>query len=611
MIGLFLPERAAVKETLGHPAAGIIGWVDPQTNESGVPVTEDTALNFSAVWCATRIIAETVASLPLLIYERTDDDGKLRARQHPLWPLLHDAPNGEMSAYTFLETVTAHVVNWGNGYAEIQRNGRGDVLALLPIAPDKVRVMRADSGAIEYHVLDERYTVEAILSAEDVLHVKGLGFNGLKGMSVIRHANQSIGLGLATERHGATFFGNGARPGGVLQHPGTLSAEARANIRKEWREKHGSSNPNDVAILWEGMGYTPLNVPHDEAQFLETRKFQINEIARWYRLPPHMLAELDRATHSNIEQQSLEFVIYSLTPWLRRWESEIDRQLFPQREQADFFAQFLLEGLLRGDIQSRYNAYAVGRQWGWLSVDDIRRLENLNPIEGGDVYLQPLNMVPAGQEPESEDMPETGRNLAKVMEQVLASGRRLRKALAEGPQAVRQIEEQHAREMADLRQERQDILAEIERRARQETVAPQWDAVAANVRSAADAMFRAALERMLRIEGSQARGAARRQVERGASFLGWSGRFYGEHRLRVAEAIRPAVQAWVAVDGLQDAQELVSVLAGRHCDLSEQELLSAADGPREGFCGRVAQLTDSWLESRISGIEELRDGKSG
>jgi len=361
---------------------------------AGVNVTEESALTMSAVFACVRVLAEGVAMLPLITYRR-NGDAKERATEHPIYRLLKEAPNPEMTSFEFRETLVGHAATWGNGYAEIEWSKSGQPVALWPLRPDKMTVERR-GGRLRYD-----YTLpdggNQTLQWYQVHHLRGLSGNGVTGYSVIRLAMQGIGLGLAAEEHGARFYGNGARPGGVLEHPGRLSEQALNRLRDSWSNEHqGLSNSHRIKILEEGIKYNVIGIPPEEAQFIQTRKFQVSDVARWFRVPPHMIGDMDGATFSNIEEQGLEFVTYTLAPWLVRSEQALTRDLLTDAEQKTYFIEYLVNGLLRGDIQSRYGAYSIGRQNGWLSANDIRTLENMNPIEGGDVYLIPLNMVPAG-----------------------------------------------------------------------------------------------------------------------------------------------------------------------------------------------------------------------
>lgn len=363
---------------------------------SGRPVNERTAMQTTAVYACVRILAEAIASLPLHVYEYQDDGGKKLVHDHPLYYLLHDEPNPEMTSFVFRETLMSHLLIWGNAYAQIIRDGAGRVLGLYPLLPDKMDVQRDDKGNIYYvysRNSDENPMFKEYgnikLKAEDVLHIPGLGFDGLIGYSPIAMAKNAVGMTLACEEYGASFFTNGANPGGVLEHPGVLKDPSK--VRESWNSVYrGVSNAHKIAVLEEGMKYQQIGIPPEEAQFLETRKFQINEIARLYRIPPHMVGDLDKSSFSNIEQQSLEFVKYTLDPWVIRWEQSLQRSLLLPSEKGKYFIKLNVDGLLRGDYQSRMNGYAVGRQNGWFSANDIREMENMNPIpdeEGGNLYL--------------------------------------------------------------------------------------------------------------------------------------------------------------------------------------------------------------------------------
>lgn len=368
---------------------------------AGKTVTEKSAMQLTAVYACVRILAEAIAGLPLHLYRRGKNGSKDKAADHPLYSLLHDEPNPEMTSFVFRETMMTHLLLYGNCYSQIIRDGRGQVTALYPLMPNQMSVDRDERGQLYYTYLrsnEEAATMSGstvYLMPEDVLHVPGLGFDGLVGYSPIAMARNSIGMALACEEYGAKFFANGASPSGVLEHPGTIKDISR--LRESWNSVYGGSkNAGKVAILEEGMHYAPISISPNEAQFLETRKFQVDEIARIFHVPPHMIGDLERSTFSNIEQQSLEFVKYTLNPWVCRWEQALTRALLSPREKREYFIKFNVDGLLRGDYQSRMNGYAIGRQNGWMSANDIRELENLDRIpaeQGGDLYLVNGNMI--------------------------------------------------------------------------------------------------------------------------------------------------------------------------------------------------------------------------
>lgn len=395
--GLFRSRDKPTDSTVGSRYAFYIGG-----SSSGKVVTERSAMQMTAVYACVRILSEAIAGLPLHMYRYKDDGGKEKALDHPLYLLLHDEPNPEMSSFVFRETLMTHLLLWGNAYAQIIRNGKGEVVALYPLMPNKMTVSRDETGQLYYTYQksqeelpkDNTYTVT--LHPSDVLHIPGLGFDGLVGYSPIAMAKNAIGLAIATEEYGSKFFANGAAPSGVLEHPGTIKDPQR--VKESWMSQFGGpANSNKIAVLEEGLKYTPISISPEQAQFLETRKFQINEIARIFRVPPHMVGDLEKSSFSNIEQQSLEFVKYTLDPWVVRWEQSIQRTLLTPEEKKTYFVKFNVEGLLRGDYQSRMSGYATARQNGWMSANDIRELENLDRIpaeDGGDLYLVNGNMLP-------------------------------------------------------------------------------------------------------------------------------------------------------------------------------------------------------------------------
>ena len=295
---------------------------------SGKPVNERTALQMTAVYSCVRILSEAVAGLPLHVYRYGENGSKVKALDHPLYRLLHDEPNPEMTSFNFRETLMGHLLLYGNAYAQIIRNGKNEIVALYPLMPNKMTVDRDEAGRLYYTyyrgsdeaIKDKDFAVT--LHSSDVLHIPGLGFDGLDGYSPIAMAKNAIGMAIACEEYCAKFFANGAAPGGVLEHPGTIKDPQR--VRESWQSTFGGSgNANKIAVLEEGMKYTPIGISPEQAQFLETRKFQINEIARIFRVPPHMVGDLEKSSFSNIEQQSLEFVKYTLDPWVIRWEQSI------------------------------------------------------------------------------------------------------------------------------------------------------------------------------------------------------------------------------------------------------------------------------------------------
>ena len=363
-------------------------------SNAGKRVTDRTALQHIAVYACVRVLSEAIAQLPLHVY-KYNDKGKERVPQHPLYFLLHDQPNPEMTSFVFRETLMSHLLIYGNAYAQIIRNGRGDVLGLYPLMPDKMKVDRDEKNRLIY--IYSRYDEanpnlkeqgDIVLYADEVLHIPGLGFDGLVGYSPIALAKNAIGISIACEDYGASFFGNNANPSGVLEHPGVIKNPDK--LRDAWHRAYGGRNAHKVAVLEEGVKFTPISIPNNEAQFLETRKFQIEEIARMYRVPLHMIGDLDHATFSNVEHLSLDFVKYSLDPWIVRWEQGLQKALLSDSEKGRYFIKFNVDGLLRGDYAARMQGYSIGIQNGFLCPNDVRELEDMNLIpeeKGGFTYM--------------------------------------------------------------------------------------------------------------------------------------------------------------------------------------------------------------------------------
>ena len=369
-------------------------------SNSGVQVDELRSLQTSAVYACVKILAETVASLPLHLFKKGKGGKSEMAEQHPLFSCLYEMPNDEMTSFEFREMMMTSLLLWGNAYArKIRKNGH--VTELWYLKPQLMTVERdTQTGRIKYTYSDDITNQTYEYKPEQIFHIKGLSLDGVTGLSPISQAREAVGLSLATEEYGAKFFGNGARPGGVLEHPGILKDPEK--LRESWNKVYqGTRNSHKVAVLEEGMKYHTIGIAPEDAQFLETRKYQVNEICRIFRVPPHLVGDLERATFSNIEHQSIEFVQHTIRPWLVRWEQAISRSLLDEKERLLYFSRFNVDGLMRGDYKSRMEGYAIGRQNGWLSANDIRHLEDLPPIpkeQGGDAYLVNGNMTAVSKE---------------------------------------------------------------------------------------------------------------------------------------------------------------------------------------------------------------------
>jgi HK97 family phage portal protein len=366
---------------------------------SGVYVNADTALQASPVWACVRLLAESLASLPVIIYRRTADGGKERATDHPLYELLHDQPNPLQTAFGFKRAMMAQALLFGNAYAQIAPGTRGAVDSLNMLYADRVHPEALPGGGIRYMVTGNDGIARAV-NDEDVFHLPGLSLDGITGLSLIRYARESIGLVLAAEGYSSRFYSQNARPGGILRYPKALTVDAAARLRTSWQEAHaGLGNAHQVAVLEEGAEWQQTGMTNQDAELIAQLDWSIADVARYFNVPLHMIQQMTKTTSwgSGIEEMSIEFVTYSLLPWVRNWEDTIRKDLIVAKR--TYFAEFLLEGLLRGKQSDRYTAYNTGRQGGWLSVNEIRRFENMNAIEGGDQYLSPLNMAPVGPEP--------------------------------------------------------------------------------------------------------------------------------------------------------------------------------------------------------------------
>ena len=373
------------------------------SSTSGITVTPSTAITFSAVFAAHKILAESVAMLPLFLMRRTAS-GKSPATDMSLYGVLHDVANPEMDAYLVRETMTASMVGRGFAIGIIDYDVDGNITALWPVPPSRVyEITRNEQNELVYRIIMQNGQVYTYPSWR-ILHLRGMGPDGINAYSPITLQRQGIGLALAAEMYGASYFGNGGTPGGILKRPAgvpPLKEDSATRLINSWNDAHqGADRANKVALLEEGMEYQAIQISPEDAQFLQTREFQVEEIARWYRIPPPMLAMTDKtSTYASVEAFGLQFVIYTLYPWLVRWEKAISAQMLYENQRPYLFAEHLMTAFLRGDTPARYTAYGQARQWGWMSVNDIRALENMNGIgSSGDVYLTPANMMPAGKE---------------------------------------------------------------------------------------------------------------------------------------------------------------------------------------------------------------------
>jgi len=407
------------------------GALDVAVANSGVAVTPGTAIRAAAVFSCIRVLSESEAALPLNLYEHTENGGKRKATDHNLYFILHDSPNPEMTSYEYRETVMRHMALRGNAYAEIQRDKIGRIIALWPLNPDRMAINRGNDLMLHLgsdvaprpdikdtdliYVYTHTNGTPVIFKSDEIIHYRGPSFNGVIGYSMADVGQEAIGDYLAAQKYSAMFFSNGANTDAVLEHPSKLGEEALKNLKKSWEDKHrGLNNAHRIAILEEGMTYKQVGIDPKKAQLIESKKMSRVEIAGLFRVPPHMIMDLDKATYSNIEQQDLGFVKHTMMPWLVNIEQRCNMSLLTIEERKKYFIKHNANALLRGDIDSRHKAYAIGRQWGYLSVNEIRAFEDMNPVEDGDIYLTPLNMVPAGDELTPEDEEKVRSALALI-----------------------------------------------------------------------------------------------------------------------------------------------------------------------------------------------------
>jgi len=358
-------------------------------NFTGKSVDSTSALGLSAVWGCTKVLSESIASLPLNIYERMADGDRLLADTHRLYFLLHNQPSKLYTSYTFIEYLVKSICLNGNGYAVINRDRNANIVSFTCINPTDVKILQ-EYGSLYYNIKG----YDELIPAEDIIHVKNLTNDGILGMSPIQYAAESLGWGIALQTYGNTYFGNGGMPSGTLESDKVLTTEAVERLRQSWDKAYGGvDNANKVAVLEEGIQFKPVSISNESAQFLASRQWSISEIARWYRVPPHLIQDLSKSSFNNIEMQSMEFIQYTLTPLLKRFEQEFNSKVFKVNERNRFYVEFNVNGLLRGDAKTRADLYTKAIQWGWMSINEVRRKENLNAIPDGDEHLVPMNMT--------------------------------------------------------------------------------------------------------------------------------------------------------------------------------------------------------------------------
>jgi len=417
-MGLLQRTKAAVNAFRGveearsspeNASTNFSAWLDTLDSAggtgSGVSISNESAMRQVAVMACVRLLSETLAAQPFAVYRRTSSGGKEYASDHDVHPVLHDAWNAYQTSFVGRETMQAQAVNRGNTYAVIERDGGGYLMGLWPVPYNCIEPV-IWNGGLWYRITsdgtEQLGIAPGLYAAKDILHIPGLGFDGIRGYNPIMLAREAVGLGSAAERFGAQFYGNGARMSGLLTTDQPVNEGQAKTLQKSWNEIHGGVyNSHKTALLTHGIKYTALSVNPDEAQFLDTRKYQLSEIARLFRIPPSMIGASsgDSATYANHEQRMLEFAQMSQRPWNVKWEQECNRKLFTPRERGRYFVEFNMDAILRADIKTRYESYALGVD-RWLTRNEIRDLENRNPVPGGDGFNvpdktpDPADMVP-------------------------------------------------------------------------------------------------------------------------------------------------------------------------------------------------------------------------
>lgn len=526
-----LPMLAATKQVLGHPASGVIGWMGGR-NASGVHVDEHTSLGFSGVWAARSKIAGAIASLPCKTFMARDDGGRMEERKHKLYRILHDEPNPGMDSFLFWEAVTDWWVSYGNGYAEKEMTVGGEVAALWPIHPTRIRPNRP-SADFDAWIVYGNPTVE--LPREDVLNIVGpFSCDGVFGRGVIEAAMESIGAGMAIDKYRGSFFANDATPPGVLQHPGKLSPEARNNMRSEWRSLHGGpDNRGNIAVLWEGMTYTKIGSDPEQTKLIESAQFSITEMARWFDLPPHVLKDLTRATFSNIDSQQISLVVDSYLPRIVRMEKSLNRQLLTERDKdRGLFIKFIVDGLLRGDPKLRAEVNNLYLRAGVINRNEVRVQDDRNPIENGNEYFVSQDMIPVSM-------------LMKLKQAELDNAATIP---LNPPEPKPQDDPPADDEPTDEDAARLSGIVE-----------------------AVEAVLLDVLTLMVRKESEGALRAANQPAE----FIPKLEAFYESHSQRFIAAVRAPLTAWLVARGV--AEPTVESLCERHCGQSRELLLKAAE----------------------------------
>lgn len=555
-------------------------WYYPVSRPAinGVEISEYNALQIADVYKCVRVISETIASLPLFIYRRLKNGGKERAIDHPLYDFLHIAPNPEMTTFQWREAGIAHLLTWGNWYSEIDRDGFGNVHGIWPLRPDRMEIKRGDdpslpdkvrgiSNGLIYQYRPTDGSEVKYFPQEDILHIPGLGFNGVIGYSVIAMMREGMSLGKAAEEFSSRFFANDATPPIAIKHPGHLTDAGQTNLRKSWVEAHGGiKKAGTPAILEENMSIEKIGIPMKDAQFLELREFQRAEIAGMYRIPPHMIGDLRFATFSNIEEQGLNFVTNTLGAWLARIEQGMCVKLFSEKERKKYFPEHLVEGLLRGNIETRFNSYMVARQNGWVNADEIRERENMNPLDNdrGKTYWMPLNFqeIDTSKSKEEEDR----ERQEKIKEQQ--------------PEPEPEPEEEMPEKQMPMKQEKKDHVFLAFRR-----------------------LFEAEISRILRRESISIKRALKKPDYQ--AYLACVEECYRELPLFCSQNLYPVLKSYSELNGNNDVTDCLKTFIESHVTESRNQIekWNGVYIQEKEFVANsqaIEEILDNWLVDRPS-----------
>lgn len=545
-----LPLFGATKQVLGHPSSVIIGWMGDR-NASGVHVDENTSLRFSGVWAARSKISSLIAQMPCKVFSKSTVGVRTEETEHSLYPLLHDEPNPDMDSFLFWEMLTDWWVSYGNAYAEKEMTGGGEVTALWPIHPSRIRPNRPSADFDKWIIAGNPSTE---LPRSDVLNIVGpFSVDGVFGRGVIESALESIGAGMAIDKYRGSFFANDATPPGVLQHPGKLGDTARANMRREWKSLHGGpDNKGNIAVLWEGMTYTKIGSDPEQTKLIESAKFSIEECARWFDLPPHVLKDLARATFSNIDSQQISLVVDCLVPRLVRIEKSIKRQLLSKRDkERGLFIKFIVDGLLRGDPKTRAEVNNLYLRAGVVNRNEVRGQDERNPIPNGDEYFVSQDMIPVSM-------------LIKLKQAEVDNAQNPPEPVvqpAEEPEEPTEIDDEE-----DARQQK--------------------------IIEAAEAAVLDVLSLMLRkeIEGVQ------RAANHPSEFITKLESFYESHSQRFLAAVRAPLTVWLLARGDDATGNRLHSMWIAHSETSKQRLLTAAECSAADLKASVEACVAKWTD---------------